>query len=116
MQQQLPMMQSRPKAREVDLLIVDTAGCLIPRKSMEELKGKRVIEREGEGCNIQVLLVLMLPLPERTNQSIIHEAIMLMLLPDQTDGTAKGGLLSIRMNWTPIKLIGVGEQQKIYGF
>ncbi|HHU93248.1 MAG TPA: signal recognition particle-docking protein FtsY [Halanaerobiaceae bacterium] len=104
------------KAREVDLLIVDTAGRLHTQKNlMEELKKvKRVIEREGEGCNIQVLLVLDATTGQNAiNQArLFHEAINVDAIAlTKLDGTAKGGIVVAIKNelGLPIKLIGVGE-------
>ena len=104
------------KARDVDLLIVDTAGRLHTQKNlMEELKKvKRVIEREGEGSNIQVLLVLDATTGQNAiNQArLFHEAINVDgIALTKLDGTAKGGIVVAIKNelGIPIKLIGVGE-------
>ncbi|ACL69484.1 signal recognition particle-docking protein FtsY [Halothermothrix orenii] len=105
------------RARGVDLLIVDTAGRLHTQKNlMEELKKvRRVIEREGKGANIEVLLVL----DATTGQNAINQARLFNeavqvdgIALTKLDGTAKGGIVIAVKNelGIPIKLIGVGER------
>ncbi|MTI60775.1 MAG: signal recognition particle-docking protein FtsY [Firmicutes bacterium] len=104
------------RARDIDLLIVDTAGRLHTQKNlMEELKKvKRVIEREAGDFNIQVLLVLDATTGQNAmsqaklfNEAVHVDGIALTKL----DGTAKGGIVIGIKNelGIPIKLIGVGE-------
>lgn len=104
------------KARSCDLLIVDTAGRLHTQKNlMEELKKvKRVIDRESEGANVEVLLVL----DATTGQNAMIQAKLFNEFVDvdgialtKLDGTAKGGIVIAIKNelGIPIKLIGVGE-------
>lgn len=104
------------KARKSDLLIVDTAGRLHTQKNlMEELKKvKRVIDRESEGSNVEVLLVL----DATTGQNAMNQAKLFNEAVDvdgialtKLDGTAKGGIVIAVKNelGIPIKLIGVGE-------
>lgn len=104
------------KARGIELLIVDTAGRLHTQKNlMEELKKvKRVIDREAEGANIQVLLVL----DATTGQNALNQARLFNeavnvdgIALTKLDGTAKGGIVIAIKNelGIPIKLIGVGE-------
>lgn len=106
------------KAKDVDLLIVDTAGRLHTQTNlMEELKKvKRVIDREAAEINagIEVLLVL----DATTGQNAISQAKLFNEAVDvdgialtKLDGTAKGGIVIAVKNelQIPIKLIGVGE-------
>ncbi len=104
------------KARNVDIVICDTAGRLHNKKNlMDELsKIKRVIEREANGCDTEVLLVL----DATTGQNGVNQAKQFALASGITgivltklDGTAKGGVvLSIKDELgIPIKYIGVGE-------
>ncbi|ADQ14798.1 signal recognition particle-docking protein FtsY [Halanaerobium hydrogeniformans] len=106
------------KARDVDLLIVDTAGRLHTQKNlMEELKKvKRVIDREAESANAQVEVLLVLD--ATTGQNAISQAKLFNEAVDvdgialtKLDGTAKGGIVIAVKNelQIPIKLIGVGE-------
>ena len=104
------------KARNVDVVICDTAGRLHNKKNlMDELsKIKRVIEREANNCDTEVLLVL----DATTGQNGVNQAKQFALASGITgivltklDGTAKGGVvLSITDELgIPIKYIGVGE-------
>ncbi|WP_018250071.1 signal recognition particle-docking protein FtsY [Orenia marismortui] len=104
------------KSREVDLLIVDTAGRLHTQSNlMEELKKvKRVIKREADNMAVEVLLVL----DATTGQNAISQAKLFNDAVDvdgivltKLDGTAKGGVVvAIKEELgIPIKLIGVGE-------
>lgn len=104
------------KARNCDVLIVDTAGRLQNKTNlMQELaKIGRVIEREGENTALQSLLVI----DGGTGQNAISQArqfgevVQLTgLIVTKLDGTAKGGALIgiVDEIGLPIKLIGVGE-------
>ncbi len=104
------------KAREVDLLIVDTAGRLHTQSNlMKELKKvKRVITKEAEDMQVEVLQVLdattgqnAVSQAELFNEAVEVDGIALTKL----DGTAKGGVvIAIKEEiGIPIKLIGVGE-------
>ncbi|PUU94620.1 signal recognition particle-docking protein FtsY [Halanaerobium sp.] len=106
------------RAKDVDLLIVDTAGRLHTQTNlMEELKKvKRVIDREAAELNagVEVLLVL----DATTGQNAISQAKLFNDAVDvdgvaltKLDGTAKGGIVIAVKNelQIPIKLIGVGE-------
>ncbi|MED9892322.1 signal recognition particle-docking protein FtsY, partial [Ruminococcus champanellensis] len=105
------------KARNIDVLICDTAGRLHTKKNlMEELaKIDRVLEREAPGCSRETLLVL----DATTGQNAVNQARLFNEVADITgivltklDGTAKGGIvISIKNELgIPVKLIGVGEQ------
>jgi fused signal recognition particle receptor len=105
------------RAREADVLLVDTAGRLHTKTNlMEELKKiNRVIERELPGEPREVLLVLdattgqnALSQAKLFNQAIGVTGIVLTKL----DGTAKGGIvvaISSELG-IPVKMVGVGEQ------
>ena len=104
------------KSRNVDVLIVDTAGRLHTQDHlMRELtKIRDVVAKRIEGAPHEVMLVL----DATTGQNAVHQAknfgkainvtgIMLAKL----DGTAKGGVvLSIKEQLNiPVKFIGLGE-------
>ena len=94
------------KARNVDVLIVDTAGRLHNKKNlMEELrKINRIIDKEYEGAFRETLVVL----DGTTGQNADITGIVLTKL----DGTAKGGIaVAIQAELgIPVKYIGVGEK------
>ena len=104
------------KARGVDILIVDTAGRMHNKKNlMEELKKiKKVINREFENANIEVLLVL----DANTGQNAVMQAEAFSEATEVTgivltklDSTAKGGIvvaIKHRLG-IPIFFAGVGE-------
>lgn len=104
------------KFRNIDVVIVDTAGRLHNKVNlMEELrKVKRVIEREIPGAPQEVLLVL----DATTGQNALQQAKLFQEVAGVTgivltklDGTAKGGVvLGIRgETQIPVKWIGIGE-------
>ncbi len=108
---------SAAKARDVDIVICDTAGRLQNKKNlMEELsKISRVIAREAEGCDLETLLVL----DATTGQNAVQQARQFQeaagitgIVLTKLDGTAKGGIiLSIEDELgLPVKFVGVGEQ------
>ena len=104
------------KARNMDLLICDTAGRLHNKKNlMNELeKINRIIDRELEGYKKETLLVL----DATTGQNAVIQAKQFMeacpidgIILTKLDGTAKGGVvLSIKQSLNiPVRYIGVGE-------
>lgn len=105
------------KARQVDLLIADTAGRLHTQNHlMEELKKiKRVLGKIDPTAPHEVLLIL----DATTGQNALkqaeqfHHAMGLTgLIITKLDGTAKGGIIfaiAEKMS-LPIYFIGVGEQ------
>lgn len=104
------------KAKNADVLIVDTAGRLHNKKNlMNELaKINRVIDRELPGASRETLLVL----DAVTGQNAVNQAKEFKNSADITgivltklDGTAKGGIvISIKkILGIPVKYIGVGE-------
>ncbi|GAE29215.1 signal recognition particle-docking protein FtsY [Alkalihalobacillus hemicellulosilyticus] len=105
------------KARNIDVLLCDTAGRLQNKVNlMNELaKVKRVIEREVPGAPHEVLLVL----DATTGQNALSQAKSFSAATNVTgivltklDGTAKGGIvLAIRHELDiPVKFVGLGEK------
>ena len=106
------------KARNVDVLICDTAGRLHTKKNlMEELaKIDRVLEREAPGCSRETLLVL----DATTGQNGLNQAREFAaacgvtgIILTKLDGTAKGGIVIgvADVLQIPVKFIGVGEKE-----
>ena len=104
------------KARDVDLLICDTAGRLHNKKNlMDELaKINRIIDRELGDRKKETLLVL----DGTTGQNAVIQAKQFMeacpidgIILTKLDGTAKGGVvISIKNTLNiPVKYFGVGE-------
>lgn len=105
------------KSRGADIIICDTAGRLHNKKNlMDELaKINRVIDRELEGCDKQVLLVC----DATTGQNGLIQAIEFQkatqingVVLTKLDGTAKGGIIVAIKNelHVPVRFIGVGEK------
>ena len=105
------------KARNVDLIICDTAGRLHNKKHLMEELGKiyRIVDRELPYSDREVLLVL----DATTGQNAVNQAKEFKEIAEVTgivltklDGTAKGGVvLNIKNELEiPVKFIGVGEQ------
>ena len=104
------------KARNIDLLIVDTAGRLHNKKNlMDELsKMRRIIDREYPEAEMRCMLVL----DATTGQNGIQQAKQVKeaveiggIILTKLDGTAKGGVaIAIRRELNvPVWYIGVGE-------
>ena len=105
------------KTRDVDVIIIDTAGRLHNKQNlMNELnKISRIVERELPGAAREVLLVL----DGTTGQNGLIQAKQFKEIAGVTalavtklDGTAKGGIViavADQLN-LPVKFIGVGEQ------
>lgn len=104
------------KARDVDVVIVDTAGRLHTKSPlMDELKKvRRVIEKALPGAPHETLLVV----DATTGQNALRQADMFNsavavtgIALTKLDGTAKGGIVFAikRELGIPIRLIGVGE-------
>ncbi|MDO5157045.1 MAG: signal recognition particle-docking protein FtsY [Eubacteriales bacterium] len=103
-------------ARDVDILLVDTAGRLHNKKNlMDELaKMKRIIEREYGDAHLETLIVL----DGSTGQNALEQARQFSTVTNidgiiltKLDGTAKGGIaiaIQSELN-VPVKYIGVGE-------
>ncbi|MBR3760468.1 MAG: signal recognition particle-docking protein FtsY, partial [Ruminococcus sp.] len=105
------------KARECDVVIIDTAGRLHNKKNlMDELaKINRIIDNKAGECSREVLLVL----DATTGQNAVNQAKLFSetapitgIVLTKLDGTAKGGIvISIKNELgIPVKLIGVGEK------
>lgn len=104
-------------ARDVDILLVDTAGRLHNKKNlMDELsKMKRIIEKEYSDAHLETLIVL----DGSTGQNALEQARQFStvtqidgIILTKLDGTAKGGIaiaIQSELN-VPVKYIGVGEQ------
>lgn len=104
------------KARNVDVLICDTAGRLHNKKNlMEELKKmNRIVDREFPDCIRETWVVL----DATTGQNALNQAREFNdvaplngIVLTKMDGTAKGGIaiaISNELN-IPVKYIGVGE-------
>src|SRR5580698_4419695 len=106
-------------AKNVDVVIIDTAGRLHNKAHlMEELgKIKRVIGRKMPDAPHEVLLVL----DGSTGQNALEQARQFTAATDVTslaitklDGTAKGGVVLAIANQfrIPVKYIGVGEKME----
>ena len=105
------------KARNADVLIVDTAGRLHNKSNlMAELeKMKRIAGREVQDAPHETLLVI----DAVTGQNGLEQARQFMRVADVTgivltklDGTAKGGIavaIAKELN-LPIRYVGIGEQ------
>ncbi len=104
-------------ARDVDILLIDTAGRLHNKKNlMDELaKMKRIIEKEYSEAHLETLIVL----DGSTGQNALEQARQFSnvtqidgIILTKLDGTAKGGIaiaIQSELN-VPVKYIGVGEQ------
>lgn len=107
---------SAAQARQVDVLIADTAGRLQTQSNlMEELKKvKRVMARQDPDAPQEVMLVLDAGTGQNglSQAKQFHEAVGVTgLTLTKLDGTAKGGILfaiAKELN-IPIRFIGVGE-------
>ena len=105
------------KARDVDIILIDTAGRLHNKQNLMNELGKisRIVEREMPGVAREVLLVL----DGTTGQNGLLQAKQFKEVAGVTamaitklDGTAKGGIViavadSLQI---PVKFVGVGEQ------
>mgnify|MGYP000215240797 CR=1 FL=1 len=107
------------KARDIDLLICDTAGRLHNKSNlMNELsKVFKIVDREYPEAKREVLLVV----DATTGQNAVSQAKSFKQVCDITglvltklDGTAKGGVvLAVKSEVdVPVKLIGVGEKME----
>lgn len=105
------------KAKDVDIILIDTAGRLHNKQNLMNELGKisRIVERELPGAAREVLLVL----DGTTGQNGLQQAKQFKEVAGVTamaitklDGTAKGGIViavadSLQI---PVKFVGVGEQ------
>ncbi|MBQ2959660.1 MAG: signal recognition particle-docking protein FtsY [Oscillospiraceae bacterium] len=104
------------KARNVDTIIIDTAGRLHNKQNlMNELsKMRRIIDRELPGADVETLMVL----DATTGQNGLIQAKQFLdtagltgIVLTKLDGTAKGGIVFAIANELklPVKYVGVGE-------
>lgn len=107
------------KARESQLLLVDTAGRIHTNTNlMNELeKIKRVISKEIEGAPHETLLVLDASIGQNAltqAKEFLKFSALTGIFLSKLDGTAKGGaVISIVDELKlPIKFIGIGEEEK----
>lgn len=105
------------KARNVDVIIIDTAGRLHNKQNLMNELGKihRIVERELPDSSKEVLLVL----DGTTGQNGLIQAKQFKEIAGVTavaltklDGTAKGGIVIAVADvlQLPVKFVGVGEQ------
>ncbi len=105
------------KAKNCDVIIIDTAGRLHNKKNlMDELnKISRVIDRELPDASKEILLVL----DATTGQNAVNQAKdfkeaagITGIVLTKLDGTAKGGVVLAINNEldVPVKFVGVGEK------
>lgn len=105
------------KARNVDVVLCDTAGRLHNKQNLMNELGKisRIIDRELPNASKEVLLVL----DGTTGQNGLIQAEQFSQIAGVTgmvvtklDGTAKGGVVIAVCNTLkiPVKFVGVGEQ------
>jgi fused signal recognition particle receptor len=108
---------SAAKARNTDILLIDTAGRLHNKKNlMDELaKMRRIISKEYPEACVETLIVL----DGSTGQNALEQARQFSNVTEingivltKLDGTAKGGIaVAIESELSvPVKYIGVGEK------
>ena len=108
---------SAAKARNTDILLIDTAGRLHNTKNlMDELaKMRRIISRDYPDAHVESLIVL----DGTTGQNALEQARQFSNVTEidgivitKLDGTAKGGIaiaIQAELN-VPVKFIGIGEK------
>ena len=105
------------RARDVDVIIIDTAGRLHNKQNLMNELGKisRIVERELPNASREVLLVL----DGTTGQNGLIQAKEFSKIAGVTsialtklDGTAKGGIVIAVADTLqiPVKFVGVGEK------
>jgi fused signal recognition particle receptor len=104
------------RARNTELLLVDTAGRLQNKKNlMDELsKIRRIIDKKAPDAKIESLLVLDATLGQNglRQAEVFSEAAQLSgVVLTKLDGTARGGiaLAVVQQLGLPIRFIGAGE-------
>lgn len=105
------------KAKETDVLIIDTAGRLhVKSNLMEELKKmSRVVEREYPEADFKKLIVLDATTGQNASSQVetFNEAVGIDgVVLTKLDGTAKGGfvLSMLAEKGVPVAFVGVGEK------
>ena len=104
------------KARESDVIIIDTAGRLHNKANlMNELsKMRRIIDRELPGADVETLMVLDATTGQNgliQAEQFLETAGLTGIVLTKLDGTAKGGVVFAIANQLklPVKFVGVGE-------
>jgi len=104
------------QSRNIDLLLVDTAGRLQNKKNlMDELaKIRRIVDKQAPNATIEALLVLDATLGQnglRQAEIFAKAANLSGVVLTKLDGTAKGGvaLAVVEQLGLPIRFIGAGE-------
>jgi fused signal recognition particle receptor len=107
---------SAAQARDVDVVIIDTAGRLHTKVNlMDELKKiKRVADKALPGAPHETILVLDAHTGQNaaSQAKIFHESVHIdSLIVTKLDGTSKGGVIVSIINEykLPIQYIGIGE-------
>jgi fused signal recognition particle receptor len=113
---------SAARAREIDVLLADTAGRLQNQAHlMEELKKvRRVLGRQDASAPHEVLLVLDASQGQNalSQARVFHEALGVTgIVLTKLDGTAKGGIvIAIAAELgIPLRYVGVGESITDFG-
>lgn len=103
-------------SRQIELLLVDTAGRLQNKKNlMDELaKIRRIVDKNAPDAKIEALLVLDATLGQnglRQAEVFAEAANLSGVVLTKLDGTAKGGvaLAVVEQLGLPIRFIGAGE-------
>ncbi len=104
------------QSRNIELLLVDTAGRLQNKKNlMDELaKIRRIVDKKAPNAKVESLLVLDATLGQnglRQAQVFSQAAKLSGVVLTKLDGTAKGGvaLAVVKELGLPIRFIGAGE-------
>ena len=107
---------SAATSRDIELLLIDTAGRLQNKKNlMDELaKVRRIIDKKAPDANVESLLVLDATLGQnglRQAQVFAEAAQLSGVVLTKLDGTARGGvaLAVVQQLGLPIRFIGAGE-------
>ena len=104
------------KARDTDVIIIDTAGRLHNKANlMSELsKMRRIIDRELPDADVETLMVLDATTGQNgliQAEQFLETAGLTGIVLTKLDGTAKGGVVFAIANQLklPVKFVGVGE-------
>ncbi len=107
---------SAANSRDIELLLIDTAGRLQNKKNlMDELsKVRKIIDKKAPDANVESLLVLDATLGQnglRQAQVFAEAAQLSGVVLTKLDGTARGGvaLAVVEQLGLPIRFIGAGE-------
>ncbi|MGB3572282.1 MAG: signal recognition particle-docking protein FtsY [Phormidesmis sp.] len=107
---------SAANSRNIELLLIDTAGRLQNKKNlMDELsKVRKIIDKKAPNANVESLLVLDATLGQnglRQAQVFAEAAQLSGVVLTKLDGTARGGvaLAVVEQLGLPIRFIGAGE-------